>query len=657
MRRREGDEREQKATPACEHQIQRTARPTEQPTKPESSDNHVLGSVGPEGTLPEKDAKGRCQICRQEQLAARKYRIRLIAGIFFPFTLQALDVTIVASALPWIASDFNKLSQMNWIISAFNLCSATFIPFWGQMADIFGRTAALEMTLIMMMIGSALCTAAPLNAFPVLILGRALQGLSVAGINVISRTILADKVSLKENAKNTSVFSFFMGISYAIGPLIGGFLTDKTWRWCFGINLPVAAAGAILVMIVLRPVLLGPQPLPEQFRNRNGGRDADQAIRRFTARMSAIDYGGQFLFLFGMGLIILALTWGGASYPWDDAHVVTSLVLGTIMISGFLYWEYLMVPGRYLARKLPLQKPTIPWELLSQQNMGLLFFVNFATGMAMIAVLYFVDIYFTLVKAYTPSQAGIQLLYYTPGIGTGVLMAVFMCNFWPRQTFAPLFLGSIIEATGLSVLAWALNKGHIPTIFGMMALSGVGTGLRFMPGTLHGIGFFPNNIASVLSLMGFAIPLGGTLAMTIMDTVFNNKAGLDFYSSGGTNSTTTTSGVSSPNFIQSVSALPPNVQTSIRDAAKKGIVWAFIAILPCMWLCVSAAAFLGNVRITRNRKTDDQGRTDFSENVTESSFLIGMFRRKFLGEREDETVVTSEKTPEKVNAVVEPQIA
>lgn len=84
----------------------------------------------------------------------------------------------------------------------------------------------------------------------------------------------------------------------------------------------------------------------------------------------------------------------------------------------------------------------------------------------MIAVLYFVDIYFTLVKAYTPSQAGIQLLYYTPGIGTGVFLAMFMCNVYPRQTFAPLFLGSIIEALGISVLAWALNEGHTPTIFG-----------------------------------------------------------------------------------------------------------------------------------------------------------------------------------------------
>ncbi len=143
----------------------------------------------------------------------------------------------------------------------------------------------------------------------------------------------------------------------------------------------MAATGAILVGLVLRPILLGPQPLPESLRHNPD--DEKRVMRRFTARMSVIDYGGQFLFLFGMGLIILGLTWGGASYPWGDAHVIAPLVVGSVLVILFGFWEYLMVPGRYLARKFPLQKPTIPWDLLAQRNMGLLFYINLATGMGM----------------------------------------------------------------------------------------------------------------------------------------------------------------------------------------------------------------------------------------------------------------------------------
>lgn len=123
---------------------------------------------------------------------------------------------------------------MNWIISAFNLCSAAFIPFWGQMADVFGRFVTMETTLLLMLLGSALCTGAPTSAFPMLILGRAIQGMSVAGINVIVRTILGDGVSLKEYAKNNSIFSIVAGVGYALGPVIGGYLTNSDWRWCFG---------------------------------------------------------------------------------------------------------------------------------------------------------------------------------------------------------------------------------------------------------------------------------------------------------------------------------------------------------------------------------------------------------------------------------------
>jgi MFS family permease len=239
---------------------------------------------------------------------------------------------------------------------------------------------ATEMALLTMMIGSALCTAAPLNAFPLLIFGRALQGLACAGINVVSRVILADKVTLKEYSKNFSIFSLFAGLSYAIGPVIGGFLTDKSWRWCFGINLPVAVIAVILVFFVLRPELLGPQPLPELLRQDSGQEQAHSA-HTFMARLSTIDFGGQFLFLFGMGLLILALTWGGASYKWNDAHVLAPLILGTILAVGFIGWQYMMAPSRYLARKFPVQRPTIPWTLLAQRNMGLLFYINFATGM------------------------------------------------------------------------------------------------------------------------------------------------------------------------------------------------------------------------------------------------------------------------------------
>lgn len=89
-------------------------------------------------------------------------------------------------------------------------------------------------------------------------------------------------------------------------------------------------------------------------------------------------------------------------------------------------------------------------------------------------------------------------------------------NRWPRQTFYPLAFGTIVEAVGITVLAAALSWGHLPTIYGMLTLTGVGTGIRLMPGTLHGVGYFRKHIASIVSLVSLAHSLGGTLASTIM---------------------------------------------------------------------------------------------------------------------------------------------
>lgn len=231
-----------------------------------------------------------------------------------------------------------------------------------------------------MLVGSAICTGAPTNAFGAFIFGRALQGVGCAGLNNIIRTILADKVTLQENAKNWTTFALTGGLCYGIGPVIGGYLTAANWRWCFGINLPIAFVGILIVFFFLRDDLLGPQPIPELDECEAGRRE------RFAKRMTTIDIGGQLLFLFGFGLLILAFTWAGATYDWNNPAVLVPLVIGTLLACAWLYYEYSMAPGGIMAQKLPFQRPMVPWKLMKNRNISLLCYINFATGMAMYSV-------------------------------------------------------------------------------------------------------------------------------------------------------------------------------------------------------------------------------------------------------------------------------
>lgn len=147
-------------------------------------------------------------------MSVKKHRC---ANWDFPLSLSAQD----------------EIQELNWIISAFNLTSAAFLPFWAQITDIFGRHVTLQATILIVAIGSAICTGAPTNAFGVLLLGRALQGIGASGIGISVRTIMADRVSLKEYALNWTLFSLLNAGAFSVGPVAGGYLTQISWRWCF----------------------------------------------------------------------------------------------------------------------------------------------------------------------------------------------------------------------------------------------------------------------------------------------------------------------------------------------------------------------------------------------------------------------------------------
>ena len=230
-----------------------------------------------------------------------------------------------------------------------------------------------------MILGSALCAGAPVSNFAMLLAGRGLQGVGSAGHVILIKVILADKVSLKLNALNNTIFTLVTGAAYCIGPTTGGYLTAVSWRWCFIINIPLTLAGLVLAHFVMRSVLLGPQDVPR-------GEDVGciSSSSKLINRLSTVDFGGQILFLFGMGLLVLALTWAGAYYPWANAKIISPLVTGSVLMLSFLYWEYLLLSGRRVASRYPQQQAMIPLKLLCSRNASVLMYINFITGMGML---------------------------------------------------------------------------------------------------------------------------------------------------------------------------------------------------------------------------------------------------------------------------------
>lgn len=162
-------------------------------------------------------------------------------------------------------------------------------------------------------------------------------------------------------------------------------------------------------------------------------------------------------------------------------------------------------------------------------------------------------------------------------------------------------------------------------------LAGAGTGVRMMPATLHASGVWPNRIAAALSLMRFALPFGGTIGITIMGSVFNNKLssgiaavpGLDGVSAQGLGGGGDTGTAGSLDFVN---GLPGPQQEGVRIAGRDAIMWAYIAILPILGVSLVTGLFLGNVWIKPRKKTANEGGNRPESKVIHVPYLYALFK-------------------------------
>ena len=363
---------------------------------------------------------------------------------------------------------------------------------------------------------------------------------------------------------------------------------------------------SIFTLVLLRKDL---KPGKVSLSRPSGGQTRLQA---FISGVSTLDVGGITLFILGVGLIILGTAWGGSTFLWSSGAVISTLVLGAVLIVLFVVYERLLTPNSLLNRLFPRTVPMIPSSILQSKDVKLICFIASGTGSALYSVFYFIGIYFTLVEAYAASRAGVQLLYYVPGIGVGVYFAMFVCNVFPRQTFWPLILGTIVENAGIAALVYAVKSRDATLVNVMMAVAGAGTGMRFMPSNLHLAGMFRDRLAPVYSLLRFALPFGGTLALTIMGSVFQNQMSEYFGSSSvsSANGINSTFSLHNQASIDAIFKLPPAEQEAIRAQGATATMWAFISIIPILGLSLLASVGLGNVWISKkppSKKEQEKG--------------------------------------------------
>ena len=303
--------------------------------------------------------------------------VALVLGIF----LVSLDLTIVATAIPKITSEFHGLDDVAWYSAAFFMTIGGFQSAWGKAYKFFPLKVTFLFSIFVFELGSLICGVAPSST--ALIVGRAIAGLGAAGIGSGTYTIIAFSASPKTRPMFTGIIGTAYGTAAVVGPLIGGALADKvTWRWCFYINLPIGGISALIILVF--------------FKTPSAAKPRSATVREKLIQMDPV---GVILVMSAVISYILALHYAGQIHPWNSSVVVGLLVGFVALTAAFVTWEWCqedraMVPYRLAGQRVYLV-PSV--------------FAFFFSG-AYFLIIYFLPIYFQSVDNVSAAMSGVRNL-------------------------------------------------------------------------------------------------------------------------------------------------------------------------------------------------------------------------------------------------------
>ena len=190
-------------------------------------------------TPPTSDSAG--------ELSVREAFRQVFPGVMVAMFLAAADQTILASALPTIASHLGGFQYVSWVVVAYLLAATIAAPLYGHLGDRFGRRKMLLISLGIFTVASAACAAAP--TLLALVVARAMQGLGGGGLMTLSQALIGEHVPPRERGRFQRYFAATFALASTSGPILGAYLTEHlSWRSMFVINLPLGALAAFLAL-------------------------------------------------------------------------------------------------------------------------------------------------------------------------------------------------------------------------------------------------------------------------------------------------------------------------------------------------------------------------------------------------------------------------
>ena len=300
---------------------------------------------------------------------------------------------------------------------------------FGQIYKHYSTKWTLIALVAIFELGSIVCASAPSS--DALIVGRVIQGVGGAGIGPGAFLLISNLVPLQSRPKYIGALGSVFGLASILGPILGGFLTAITWRWCFWINVPIGGL-ALVLLVILTPK--SPAPV--------------KASDTWLGRVNQLDPLGFMLIGPSTICLLFAVQWGGVKYAWNDGRIIALFVVFGVLCLAFITTQVWLK-----------DKATVPPKVVCQRSILASCIASLAIGSVLVIYGFYLPIWFQVIQGKSPSNSGLSLVPYLLSVVFAVIGAGIATSMLGYYT-PFMIVGSAIFIIGSALITtWKPNIG------------------------------------------------------------------------------------------------------------------------------------------------------------------------------------------------------
>jgi EmrB/QacA subfamily drug resistance transporter len=400
-----------------------------------------------------------------------------LGAMCFALFMVMLDNTVVNVSLPSIQRSLHaSLSALEWTVNAYTLTFAVLMVTGGRLGDIFGRRRVFLFGVVVFGISSAAIGFAPSDT--VLVAFRAVQGIGAAFMMPATLSIITQAFPAEQRGTAIGTWAGVSALALAIGPVVGGFLTEQvSWRAIFFINPPIAILAFAVTMFAARE-------------------SRDETVGR------SVDFLGIAAITFGLTALVLALVEGNA-WHWGSVRIVSLFTIALVALVAFVQIE----------RRV--KAPMIDFAFFRSRTSLGANLVGFLVTFAMFAQFFFVTIYMQNVLHYSPLQTGLRFL---PSTLVIIVMGPLAGRLTDRVGARPLMtLGLVVVSSAIAIQSRLTVHSGYGLLLPGFVLMGIGMGLVMSPMSTAAMNAVDRTKAGAASgVLSMSRMIGSTFGVAIM---------------------------------------------------------------------------------------------------------------------------------------------